>query len=262
MNKNYDKCPYKEENCDLSKCACAKYLAYEAVNDPEQIKEELAVMGFDIENMSIFELLMSMQKLFAGNFHKVDNLTKSEQDKWINAYLVCVEDEIREVREHLGIYPGKANKTNVVELKKEIIDILHFMMDEFICGNATYKDIEKAYLKEFFPDIACVSDLIEFSYKYQNSVSDRFDAYNYDHSCLLLVNELLDCSAMVRQCISWKHWKKPAETIDYDKLYRAFAHTFRTFIDLCKYNDMRPNDIKDIYIKKNLENRFRQKIGY
>lgn len=253
-------CPYKEDNCDLTKCACAKYLAYQDAEDPEKVKSELKEMGFNIESMETFELLMAMQKSFEERFHKngVDNLSKEERDMWINRYLVCIEDEVREVREHLKIYPDKNNKTNEKELKKEIIDILHFMMDTFICSGADYKAIEKAYLKEFFPHITSVQDLIKFSYDYQINPGGRFKDYSFDMTNLLLSNELLDCNAMVRQCISWKHWKKPSDSIDYDKLYRALAYMFKTFMDICKYNRMWPDEIKEVYVKKNLENRFRQ----
>lgn len=254
-------CPYREMNCQNK--ICAKFMAYLDVNDDEIVKKEISEMGLDIDNMETFELLMNMQKLFASKFHKVDGLTKSEQDHWINVYLVCIEDEVREVREHLNIYPDVKCNTNKVEMKKEIIDILHFMMDEFICGGATFEDIKKYYLMEFSPMVKDVSDLFAYACEIQNSsVRTLYQKNTYDTTCLLLVNKMLDCSAEVRQCISWKHWKKPTDTINYDKLYKAFAHTFKVFVDLCVYNDMFEKDIKDIYIKKNLENRFRQRYGY
>lgn len=254
-------CPYRETNCEDK--ICPKFMAYLDVNDKNTVKQELNEMGFDIDNMETFELLMSMQKLFATKFHKVTNLSKTEKDYWINSYLVCIEDEVREVREHLNIYPDGKCLTNKMEMKKEIIDILHFMMDEFICGGATFEDIKKYYLKEFSPMVKDVSDLFAYACETQkNNVKSLYEKNTYDTTCLLLVNKLLDCSAKVRQCISWKHWKKPTDTIDQDKLFTAFAQTFKIFVDLCVYNNMFEKEIKNIYISKNLENRFRQKWGY
>lgn len=254
-------CPYRENNCDNK--ICAKFMAYLDVNDHNVVKEEINEMGFDIDNMETLELLMSMQIIFASNFHKVVNLSKTEQEHWINTYLVCIEDEVREVREHLKIYPDKVNITNKDEMKKEVIDILHFMMDEFICGGATFKDIKKYYLKEYYPIVLDTTSLLSFAFDMQkNDVEEIYNKHNYDMNCLLLINKLLDCNGEVRQCISWKHWKKPSDSINYEKLYTAFAHTFKVFIDLCIYINMSEQEIKDIYIKKNLENRFRKKWGY
>lgn len=266
MEKIYEKCPYNEGNCNFENCACAKYKAYEAVSDPEKVKNKLNELGFDI-NTNTWELMMKMQKMFASKFHKVEGFTKEEKDFWLDKYLICVEDEIREVREHLVVYPEdldvKEKDTQNIELKKEIIDILHFIMDEFICGDATPQIIEKYYLKLFAPNTIAVDDFFNFAYNNQiDKVICDYEIYNKDISVLLLVNKLLDCSGTVRQCISWKHWKKASETIDMDKLYEAFATTFKTLIDIFAYLDMEPEEVKDIYIKKNIENCFRQQFGY
>lgn len=257
----YVDCPYREQNCQNK--ICAKYMAHLDVNDDKIVQKEIKDMGFDMNNMQMFELLMSMQSLFAEKFHKVKGLSKEEQDKFINMYLVCIEDEVREVREHLNIYPDIKAHTNKVEMKKEIIDILHFMMDTFICGNANFKDIEKYYLNEFSPLVSQVNSLFAYAiYNQTNELHKNYDGFGYDETNLLLVNRLLDCSAEIRQCISWKHWKKPSDHIDYDKLYTAFAHMFKIFIDICIINEMNEDEIKEIYIKKNLENRRRQVWNY
>ena len=45
-----------------------------------------------------------MQKIFASRFHKIDNLTNPEIDKWTKDYLVCIEDETLEASEFLPIF--------------------------------------------------------------------------------------------------------------------------------------------------------------
>jgi hypothetical protein len=254
--------PYDEANIADCSCPCPKYQAYLAVQDPEQVKTELATFGLS-EDIETWTVLMTMQKRFANRFHKVDGLTKEEQDHWINEYLVCIEDEVREVREHLSFYTGAIQDINqsTVELKKEIIDILHFMMDEFIVGGIDSNTLKQYYLKQYAPNIVDVKDFLKFAYERQSLVYDWKDQDKY-YNIFILVNKLLDCSGKVRQQISWKHWKKPSPTIDYDKLYTAFAETFKILVDLFVVLYMTSDEVRDIYIKKNLENIFRQNYNY
>jgi len=257
-----DKCPYYEENCGNCVKKCAKLLAYEETQKDGVIEKTLSELNVNI-NMTTWDLLMGMQKQFAGRFHKVDNLTKNEMDHWINAYLVCIEDEIREVREHLDIYPDLlVIKENSIELEKEFIDIIHFIMDEFISGGANANDIKNAYLKKYYEN-ENIDDLMKFAYnKQEEKIKEIYEGYPRDYTILLLVNKLLDCSGKVRQQISWKHWKKATETINFNKLNEAFAETFKILIDIYCIMDMTPEKIRDIYIKKNVENILRQKFGY
>ena len=80
----YVDCPYREQNCQNK--ICAKYMAHLDVNDDKIVQKEIENMGFDMNNMQMFELLMSMQSLFAEKFHKVKGLSKEEQDKIANFF--------------------------------------------------------------------------------------------------------------------------------------------------------------------------------
>lgn len=259
-NKNNS---YSDSNC--LEVERIKELAIKESKDPVVVAKELEELGLDFEDKNSFKILMGMQYKFESRFREsgaLENLSKEDKDLWINRYLVCIEDEVRETREHLNIYPDVSVETNETEMKKEIIDILHFMMDEFISGGASYKDIEFAYLKEF-SDLKETDNLIELAYNSQkDKVLNTYKEYSYDETCLLILNKLLDCSGQVRQCISWKHWKKPLTEINSEKLFKTFAITFKTFIDLCIVNQMDPSKIREIYISKNVENIRRQKHGY
>jgi dimeric dUTPase (all-alpha-NTP-PPase superfamily) len=266
MNELNKKCPYMEDNCNASNCDCAKYKAYEKVNIPGEIEKKLLEMGLD-KNADPWVLLMTMQKSLAGKFHNVENLTKTETDYWSDKYMICIDDEIREVREHLHVYPDDTSepKNNVIELKKEIIDILHFVMDLFIVGNATGDTIKKHYMNKFCIN-GCSPDHIDnfLQYSWDNQYFTLTDCYKIlDHTDInLLTNKLQDAHSKVRQLISWKHWKKPSETINYNDLYNTYADVFKALIDLFVIMDMEWDEIKDIYVKKNIENIFRQDFGY
>ncbi len=264
-----NKCPYLEMQCANLKCDCAKYKAYVDAKNPEIFQQVMLNNNFDV-NLPDFELIYSMQKSFASRMRKMEGLTKQEIDKWIDQYLVCIEDEIREVREHLDLY-GETPKYDSevdknLELKKEVIDILHFMMELFIVGNA-----DKNIIKKHYNDMYNVGwtysnvDLFEEAYdrqsitlpKYLNSFVDR----THDITVLKASCRLSDACALVRQQISWKHWKKPSDTINYEKLYDAYAVVFHEFINLCVLT-MDEKEIRTIYVNKNVENILRQKYGY
>ena len=263
MNKN---CPYFELNCNELQCDCPKYKAYVDAKNINIFNRVIKENGFDLKQ-STFDLVMSMQHSFASRMRKVDKLTKEEQDVWIDKYLVCIEDEVREVREHLNIYCDEkkyaSDDDRNLELKKEVIDILHFVMELFIVGNATQDDIKK-YYNEFAVVDEC-DDLIHVAYQLQKeSVHTYLNGNRKPNSDITILKascKLLDACSLVRQQISWKHWKKPNKEINYDMLYRAFAAVFFEFINLCVLT-MEESEIRDIYVHKNVENVLRQEYGY
>ena len=270
-------CPYLETKCEDTECPCPKYFAFKDANDPEKVKEILEKNNFDT-SLPAWELMYSMQRSFAASLHKIDDLTKEETDYWLDKYLICIEDEIREVREYLNLYGDEPDK-DYEELKKEVIDILHFMMDLFICGGAKPKDIAAAYInrylnedlvdyglnQEYLEDIRQTEDLIDLAYKIQilniTTYLNISSVDKVDWSILKATCRLSDAGAQVRQQISWKHWKKPNKSINFEKLYDAFALVFHEFINLCILT-LQCDEIKNTYIEKNVENIQRQFYGY
>lgn len=261
------KCPYLEIQCQNLECDCPKYKAYIDAKNPEIFQRVMTENGFDT-TLPAFDLLMTMQKSFASRVRKVDGLTKEEKDVWIDKYLVCVEDEIREVREHLDLYGEEPKYESDIdknlELKKEVIDILHFMMELFIVGGANQQVIKDFYAEAY--ELQSIDgDLIKFAYDLQKNEIDEYlnsqDDVSRDITVLKASCRLSDACALVRQEISWKHWKKPNIFIDYDKLYSAYAIVFHEFINLCILT-MEADEIKKIYVNKNVENVLRQEYGY
>lgn len=251
--------------CESLQCDCAKYKAYVDAKNKDIVNRVLKDNHFDV-SQTAWELLMQMQRSFASRMRKVDNPTKEEVDKWVDKYLICVEDEIREVREHLTIYSKNEKNNNVdIELKKEVIDILHFMLDLFIVGGTNCKDIQKAYDKKYHVELNEKEDLIAVAYNVQKETINDYlytkEDINKDITILKASCRLSDACASVRQQISWKHWKKPNESIDFDKLHLAYAEVFHEFINLCILT-MSVKEIKDIYVSKNVENILRQEYGY
>lgn len=268
MYKKCD-CPYFEPNCPRSidengklannsplDCVCAKFLAYTDSKDPEVVSKKLAEMN--VKGTHKMEIMMGMQKVFAERFHPVENLSKKEIDYWTNAYLVCIEDEIVEALEFINIFPKTIKEFDLKEYRKELIDILHFLMDGMLVAGMTYHDLEISYEKVIGKTLGH-NDLLDVASGYEVQYLEQIVE---EDQCLYTLNYLLRDIRMVRQCISWKHWKKPNDTIDKDKIFEAYTGMFRNLILAFIATGMTGEDIYNIYVGKNIENCLRQDYGY
>lgn len=246
-----------------------KYLAWKKVQEPGAISEMLESIGINPNNDPL-TVMMEMQKAFAAKFHKVDDFEKSEVDHWTKAYDICISDEHAEVVEHLAIVMGDEPKDNHYELQKEFIDIWHFLMDQFIVADLTANKLVELYdvlnntmvanntnpLKEIFA--------LEYN-KLNSKVGGtlaNLPAERTELEILIHSNKLLFAKSKVMKEISWKHWKKPAATINYDKLQLALTEVFVTLVQnfiLAKLDDA---ELFKIYTVKNAENHYRQVFGY
>lgn len=264
-----DVCPYYEENCVDVGCVCPKFLAYQDVNDAEKVAAEIKKMGIDPSSDQL-TLMMEMQKLFAERFHKVDNLTKDEVDHWVKAYDICITDEITEVHEFLSVFPGIEAKDNLYEMQKEFIDIWHFLMDEFIVANMTAQDLIRIYDAKFGGRVVASSNPLEAIFINEknglntvyNGQLEALTKQENDLAILVYSNLILAGMRSVRQQISWKHWKKPSATINFNKLHEAFTDTFKALVQCFILTGLDNDELTKIYKTKNLENVFRQHHGY
>lgn len=269
--KTYKKkdCPYFEPNCpssvdengnlkinDSLNCTCAKFLAFVDSKDENVINKKLAEMN--VSGTDKFEIMMGMQKVFAERFHKVDNLSKKEIDYWTNAYLVCIEDEIVEALEFVNIFPTTIKKFDLKEYRKELIDIVHFLMDGMLVAGMTYQDLVKSYSQIVKQDLTG-KDILDFAIEHEKIYLDQI--LDEDQH-LYTLNYILRDIRLVRQCISWKHWKKASDTIDFTKLFEAYTNMFRNLILAMLATGMTSNDIYETYVGKNIENVLRQDYGY
>ena len=288
MNEKQKQCPYYETKCDDLQCFCPKYKAYIDVQNPQLVNSELKELDV-ADNMDGLEKMMTMQKHFANRFHPVIQVDKDITDKWNKEYCICIEDEVEELMDYCKLpIQDDAKYDNTKELKKEIIDILHFMMDIFITGNCSYDKLYSLFNKKRNTNVQSFNNVFQYcidemkKYKLQRATISELDLFgsrvdlinlwNYDGSILtyqmwndLLVSfalELLFVNREIRQQISWKHWKKPNASINYDKLYNAYEELFYKFMRLAAFIFEDANEIVNTYIKKNIENIRRQKNGY
>ena len=239
-------CPYFEVNCggegnDELNCICPKYKAYKATMDPIKRQEMINKLGVVAEDK--MDTMLKMQKIFASRFHKIDNLTNPEIDKWTKDYLVCIEDEILEASEFLPIYEEVIKEYDEKEYRKELIDILHFVMDGMLVVGMN-NNILKEKLK--------CDDVVEFMSNINVSGVSHIDSLHY------LMRDL----RLVRQNINWKHWKKANPNLNLDKIYDAYISMLKHLFICFKVANMNADDVYETYVNKNVENQYRQEFGY
>ena len=281
-NKKFDinKCPYYETKCKDLKCPCAKYKAYLDVQNPQIIEQELKNLNIS-DNMNLFEKIFNIQKHFASRFHVVYNIPKEVTEHWCKEYAICMEDEIEELFDYIKLEDNKKIKTDINELKKEIADILHFVLDQMIAVNVSPNIILNKFKDKYIQQIYINDPLIDiFNYAIKQ-IEDIFNVYrnneysNYKNMwnyagkenkwndiLKTLALRLLFINREIRQQISWKHWKKPFKTINYDNLYQICVDLWYQFMLLAAFIFNDANELTQIYIKKNIENIRRQKYNY
>lgn len=247
-------CPYLESKCSDITCPCPKFKAYEQAKNPQIVKETLEELNIDL-NKDPFDVMLSMQTIFASRFH-TNKLSKSDIDHWVNDYLVCIEDEIIELLEQIPGDQTGIDLTKNVELKKEVIDILHFTMDLFIAGGYSFEEIKSSLLKRNANNVIETNDILKIvgDLIHKNRASKE----NIVKECI----RFLTCNKRIREQISWKHWKKPNETINSEKLLEAMLGSLESLIRLFNMLFENIDEVKNTYISKNVENILRQKNGY
>lgn len=95
---------------------------------------------------NMLDQIVENQKRFASKFCDFDNLTLEEKQKWTKEYVVCMLDELSEVLGWINWKHWKKEKpVNELEIKYELIDLLHFLIDTMLVWNMTAEDIFSMY---------------------------------------------------------------------------------------------------------------------
>ena len=262
IEEKHEACPYYETKCDDLKCFCPKYQAYLDVQDQDIVNAELKELN--ITATDTFGIMFGIQKHFAARFHNTDNPEKDITDHWVKEYCICIEDEFDELMDYIKLPLTDATMTNPGEMKKEVIDILHFVLDAMIAGGFSGKELYKHYNKLYETFYNEDEDLFtnEFNKYHAELNSEVSRAGSLQNVYLDYAVNLLLVNRDLRQQVSWKHWKKPNASINYDKLFDAYAKLLNAFIKLSASMFDTAYDVKTVYVNKNIENIRRQKNGY
>lgn len=274
-----NKCPYYETKCADIQCPCAKYKAYLDVQNPQTVKKVLVDLHIS-DTMNLFEKIYNIQQHFASRFHIVHNIPKDVTEHWCKEYCICMEDEIEELFDYIILEDNREIKADIKELKKEIVDVLHFVLDQMIAIECDSVMVLKYFKQKYFNDFINdpLIDIFNYSIHQIENIFDikRNHEYNsyinmwncagnnkkWNNVLKTLALRLLFINREIRQQISWKHWRKPFKTINYEKLYQVCADLWYQYMLLAAFVFDNAEELVQIYIKKNVENICRQKYNY
>lgn len=110
--------------------------------------------------------LFERQKAFSDQFvhfeelqeevKRVQDVRKDPRIKWTIDFIDCIHNELEEVRDrlpwkHWSRYEGFV--LNEREIKYELIDILHFLLDLFLVWGMTPEEVMKMYIAKMQQNI-------------------------------------------------------------------------------------------------------------
>jgi hypothetical protein len=230
--------------------------------DQKQMGKELVksfVMPKDVLQ-SIFEAQEKFGSKFC-NFRMYANgdphFFGREKKEWKDTFLDCIFDEISEV---LNWLPWKHWKNyngfeiNVTELRFELIDILHFIVSEFLLYGISAEKVYDSIIEDKRPALDKVTDMEELIAYCQGGlyVETRVDLTPVEAKIKVT-------RGLLRNMIN----KIGKAYVDNNlNLVEDFYAIFFTLLQLFGLWDMKAQDVYDYYMSKNQENFNRQERGY
>lgn len=96
---------------------------------------------------NMLDEMMGMQKRFGSRFVKFGKLTMREKEKWTKEFVLCCYDELSEIINWVNWKHWKKKKSvNKLEVKYEIIDLLHFLLSLMLVWDMTPNEVFSMYI--------------------------------------------------------------------------------------------------------------------
>jgi len=97
---------------------------------------------------NMLDEMMRLQKSFGKKFVDFDNLSVEEKERWTKEFIICCLDELSEILNCTNhrhwktpIYP-----INEIEIKYEIIDLLHFVLSLMLVWGMSPEEVFSVYV--------------------------------------------------------------------------------------------------------------------
>ena len=93
------------------------------------------------------ENIMKLQKQFGSKFCKFDKLTLKEKQTWTKEFILCCMDELSEILNQVNWkHWRKPVPVDEIEVKYELIDLLHFLVSMMLVWGMDSKEVYSMYL--------------------------------------------------------------------------------------------------------------------
>ena len=96
---------------------------------------------------NMLDEMMSMQKKFGGIFIDFDRLDLEQKERWTKEMVLAILDELSEVLGQINWKHWKNEQpVDETEVKYELIDLWHFLMNLMLIWKMTPKDVFSMYV--------------------------------------------------------------------------------------------------------------------
>lgn len=205
---------------------------------------------YPYNDQTAFKEILQLQRQFSGRFTPYDELNKEGlRAKWTTEYLVCICDEVQEVMgwlpwKHWRHYPEDF-KLELVELRFELIDIMHFMMDLGFVIEMDWSSFD--FCRDMDRYIAQKNAAVGDESTGEYDIEAQTDATK---DWMVRMYKGL---GLIAQAATWGDW---------DSARKCYADLLATYYDGLALWDMDGETLNNYYRSKNAENIDRQNRGY
>lgn len=232
-------CPYHEQSCRLVvSCPCPKYKAMFENGSAQMLSQYLKAHPSER-----LQIIFDLQEKFVREILDYNDMI-GRKDHWTAEYQVSILDEISEVLQHIHWKhwkkPAPDQVVNVKELQKELIDLVHFIVNMALVWEM------ESYV------VTAMNHYIEISFLANEPIIHNIPRQTRENATKELLIELAKNIFSIPSGIH-------AST---EFAYMHIINAFGNLLAICNFWDMNGLDIYKAYIKKNAENIARQKFGY
>ena len=210
-----------------------------------------------------------MQRMFNNKVIGFDILAiEKEEDriKWFRNYLTAYDQELKELLESLNIrwVAGRdkveAGSLDIMNIKVEVVDMLHFLLSMFqVIGE---KEVRSERLGHSPADLNAYFEALRSDFEKANGeeLAGRTEE-QINRMMVLVAHENLVFLGKLLDCIAWKWWAKQqvrwdeVKTLLYDRIFPQWCM-------MAIASGMSAEGTEELYFKKNRLNFERQQKGY
>ena len=119
------------------------------------IMKNLKIKKKTLSKNDALKKIFTLQKNFGKKFCNFDNLSFEEKVKWTKEFIICCLNELNEILDWIPWkhWKKKYKKPDEIEIKFEIIDLLHFVVSLALVWNMNAEEFYSLYITKMEENI-------------------------------------------------------------------------------------------------------------
>lgn len=177
--------------------------------------------------------------------------------KFFKDFAWRMTEELAEALEAYEEYCSTDNEQHLDHFKEEVIDALHFLVENLILIGITPEEVADKDRDMYREDYDMLANAFELNSIVLGLETEISQLSIYDVSMEVIVK-----LGLAMNCLKNKPWKQTEILTDVPKFHDLMKQTFQAFIQLCIYAGINDEDMTDLYFRKSEVNKFRQRSNY